>query len=126
MGFLKTIIGMALDVAQGRSWRFEDAEFTGICRDINNNIYDKIVPEGTMISEYEFTYHVFGRGNRTGWYKFPNGEMPDPAEMAGSTIGIRYDEDDPFFYDTVGEVRAKGEGPQPRPLGSSFRYKIQF
>ena len=126
MGLFKTIIGMALDIAQGRTWSFETAEFTGVCKDKNNNIYDKFVPEGTVISEYQITYHVFGRNNRLNWYKFPNGEMPDPAELAGSTIAIRYDEEDPFFYDAFGEVRPRGEQILPKLPESNIRFRIGF
>ena len=42
MGFLKTLVGMALDIAQDRTWRFEDAEFTGVCIDQNDNEYDQL------------------------------------------------------------------------------------
>ena len=39
MSLFKSLIGMALDIAQGRTWDFTDAEFTGVCKDINNNLY---------------------------------------------------------------------------------------
>ena len=126
MSLFKTLIGMALDIAQGRKFRFETAEFTGVCIDKNNNIYDKIVPEGIEISHYEITYHVFGRGNRTNWYQFPKGEQPDPAELAGATIAIRYDEDDPFFFTAVGEVRSREESTQNRRPERDFQIRIGF
>ena len=95
-------------------------------RDINYNIYDKTVPEGTVISEYQIKYHVFGRSDRLNWYKFPNGEMPDPAELAGSTMEIRYDEEEPLFYDVISEVFPKDERVQPIQPRSNFRFRIEF
>ena len=126
MGLFKSLIGMALDIAQGRTWSFTDAEFTGVCKDKNNNLYDKIVPEGTVIDEYLITYHVPGRRDLVNWYKFPKGEMPDPAELAGCTIEIRYDESEPLFYDAVGEVRPRGEAAKTRPFGKGFQLRIGF
>lgn len=124
MGFLKTLVGMALDIAQGRSWSFETAEFTGVCKDKDNNVYDKFVPEGVVITEYEIRYYVFGKGNRQNWYTFPHGETPDPAELAGATMEIRYDDDSPLFYDVVGEVRPRSEGKPPRHFRSPIRIRI--
>ena len=125
MSFLKTLLGMALDVAQGRTWRFETAEFTGACVDKNNNVYDKIVPEGTEIMYYQIRYSVFGRGSKLNWYAFPHGETPDPAELAGAMIPIRYDEDDPLFFDAVGKIIPKGSRKPSKSFLSNFQFRIQ-
>ena len=79
-----------------------------------------------MIKAYEIKYYVFGKGDRTNWYIFPKGEMPDPAELEGSTIEIRYDDESPSFYDAVGEIKPRGEERPSRPLSSAFRFRIQF
>ena len=130
MSFLKTLVGMALDVAQGRNFEFETAQFTGVCMDENENIYDGFAPEGVTIAHYEIKYPVFGRPDRTNWYEFPNGEQPDPAELAGATMEIRYDEDNPFFYEAVGKVIPRDESNHDdhnkKSFLSNFRFRFQF
>ena len=79
-----------------------------------------------MIKAYEIKYYVFGKGDRTNWYIFPKGEMPDPAELEGATMEIRYDDESPSFYNKVGEIKPRGEERPSRPLSSAFRFRIQF
>ncbi|MBQ6518429.1 MAG: hypothetical protein IJI14_06900 [Anaerolineaceae bacterium] len=44
------------------------------------------------------SYPVGGR-TVTAWYMYPNGVTPDPKQLAGTTMQIRYREDEPDLFE---------------------------
>ena len=94
MNILKIVEGV-MNIVQGNRWCFVTAEFTGAFHDKAGNTYSQQVPEGVIPYSYELRYHIFERGDLSYWYIFEKGKKPDPASLAGTTIKIKYDRDDP-------------------------------
>ncbi len=100
MNLLK-LIGGVLDIVQGTRWADSTATFTGVFKDKDDHKYDKVVPEGVTPHSYEIRYHTFEKGELSFWFIFDHGETPDPAALAGTTMKIKYDRNDPHFINVV-------------------------
>ena len=97
MGFLSDLLFTKSKV----EWHNATATFTGVCVDQANNIYHLSVPEGVTPFAYEIKYKGFGRGEVTAWHMFLDGSTPDPGKLAGTTMEIRFRQDDPQIFEPV-------------------------
>ncbi len=95
MDFFKVLSDIASFGAPARKWIDSTATFTGLAVDKDNNFLKG--SEGVPFA-YEMSYPVGGR-TVIAWYMFPNGETPDPKQLAGTTMPIRYREDEPDLFE---------------------------
>ena len=82
----------------GKGWVETIAVFTG---NAHKAAVGKVGHYKTVdYNEYEIRY-VTSEGERTAWYTFHPLEDPDPDELKGSEIKIRYNERKPWKFDTI-------------------------
>jgi hypothetical protein len=112
MNLLKKLADV-ISFADGERWHPSIATFTGNTRDLDPNDdlikwakkVEKLPFIGTAMGGvsmhlYEVTYDAYGEEIHA-WYGFPNGEQPDPGELAGTTVKIRFKESDPDLFELV-------------------------
>lgn len=85
-------------------WVVTTAHFTGAARTpkrARGGYYPlmKITPSADF-REYEIRYFV-GDRQRTGWYIFYPGPDPEPDELPGMTIKIRYKRSRPWIFENI-------------------------
>ena len=107
MNLFKTLASMISFGFDG--WHNATATFTGECMDLGHedkdvNLILKLETadpsKGVSSLVYQVTYEAYGREIKA-WYHFPNGEDPDPKELAEKTMEIRFLEKDPHLFEKV-------------------------
>lgn len=91
-----------------RGWVETTAHFTGEANHVYNSRinsrahYPKLtnVPPSSEINEYAIKYFAEDK-ERIGWYLFYPGPEPDPEEIKGTSIKIRYMKKRPWIFECI-------------------------
>ena len=86
-----------------RKWETAEAVFTGKCE--KAAVRTRMGPRPAAYNAYEIAYEANGVQCR-GWYTFHPLEDPDPKELAGSTMMIRYRKNKPYIFEKWQETPA--------------------
>jgi len=79
-----------------QDWVSATAVFSGKCG--KATIRTKLGPRAAKYNAYEIVYDVNGK-SQSGWYSFYPLEDPDPQELAGTTMQIRYRKGKPYIFE---------------------------
>ncbi len=91
-----------------RGWVETTAHFTGEANQINGGRvtarahYPKLlnVPPSTVFNEYAIKYYAEDT-EKIGWYLFYPGPDPDPEEIKGTSMKIRYMKKRPWIFEAI-------------------------
>ena len=81
-------------------WVETEGVFTG--KSETANIRTRLGPRKAHYNAYEIVYYANGERLR-GWYSFYPLPGPEPEELAGNRIRIRYRKTKPFIFEKVSE-----------------------